>query len=146
MGSRIVVNSLNSFGHDHAILLRESNCVKSRTLHPDTTDFLTKYKNRLGKLGKIIFKQPDIDKVNMANFISQFISQFIPTVIDIKTSQSSTSIHGREVIVHIFVQKHDEALKLYMETLGLDKVKESLVYKVCLTTLWVKKCKNNYFR
>lgn len=62
MGSRIVAGSLESLVHDYKI-----NSV---------------YKNRLEKLGKLVFKESDIDVINMA----KFTSQTVPTINKINSS------------------------------------------------------------
>lgn len=87
MGSRIAVASLGSLTHDYSLL----NIDK-------TGEVYNTYQNRLGKLGKLVFKEPDIDKINMA----KFISRFIPTLKDINTN----------IKVYIFAHNDDKALKL----------------------------------
>lgn len=87
MGSRIAVASLGSLTHDYSLLN-----------HYKTGEVYYTYKNRLEKLGKLVFKEPDIDKVNMA----KFISRFIPTLKDINAS----------IKIYIFAHNDDKALKL----------------------------------
>ncbi len=58
MGSQIVVGSFGSISHDFKIL-------ELNTKHP----YYTKYKLMLENVGVVIFKQPDIDIINMINFV-----------------------------------------------------------------------------
>lgn len=54
MGSRVTVESIKSMSHDYALL----HSVNKGNM----------YEEMLGKIGSIIFKQPDIDIINMTHF------------------------------------------------------------------------------
>lgn len=125
MGSRIVVNSLMSIAHDYKIIKKDHN-------HP----FYQKYKQRISHLVKIIFKQSDIDVINMSKFVCQTLPFFSDIDDNIRT--------------YIYVHKYDEALG-YSQKIhgdrprvgqfeGKEKLKSSIINNVKLTIIDASEC------
>lgn len=82
MGSRVTVESIKSMSHDYALL---------HSVNEDKG-----YKEMLGKIGSIIFKQPDIDIISMIHFW-------------FKEAYKVGNINSK-LVIRIFAHNHDKAL------------------------------------
>ncbi len=91
MGSRIAAGSIGSIIHDFKILRKDVR-------HP----YYSRYELMLKNIGHIFFKQPDIDIINMENFIKGSMS----TIHGISNTKS---------VMYIYAHKDDKALKLSQE-------------------------------